>query len=325
MVEAVDQYSVYNPGWTDLQNNADNVNGFLYNMIPTAGIWWTTLQPWYNAQVYDSDFYDPQRVSGGSDTYNFDQASAAISFFSGHGSCDDQTSTTCFGASGCPPQGGNIGVCTRTPMNWIGRCEYSTPRRLVTASPADAFGHNAFYSSGNVKLGESSNAGTWGGAGTNGNTNMAIFDVSCGATPNMMYQNFSQAFAGASLIGTIMPAHTGADTADVDYRGWIFGYSFRVNPYGSVGSAWVNTINTSGGGAPCLHADGSTTPGHGIIKCGVLVVASLTESAFWTGWALNNESWYDIQFNVNDARAGTSFNWKGICNWNCAAYPGVMP
>src|SRR6266481_3904045 len=77
-IEAVDKYSCGR-----LANNIANVDNFRNRMLSisgyTAGARFT--DPW----VYPTDFTDPERVSGGEDTYNFDRPGDVIAYFSGHG------------------------------------------------------------------------------------------------------------------------------------------------------------------------------------------------------------------------------------------------
>jgi hypothetical protein len=320
-VEATNLYSACNI-YPDLSNNITNVDGFYNNMTTTDGISWTKSGRYTNSLVYDTDFYDPERVTYGNDTYNFDKAGVAISYYSGHGSCDDQSlhPISCTSNSTCTNYSGYLGTCTRVPGATTGKCEYDTPRQATVCSASnDRFGHAAYYSGGNVRFGESADSGNWAGAGTNGGINMAIMDVSCGATPEFMAQQFMPAFAGAHIVASIMPAHVDSDTLDTSDRGGLFAAAFRANPHGSVGMAWLNVVNSASGGS--CQVGSTTVPGHGIGGCGAHVIASFEEEQFWTDWALFSESWADLQYNVNDGRDGVAFNWGGICNWDCGTYP----
>src|SRR4051812_11216941 len=94
-IEAVDRNSC-----GALSNNIANVDNFRNRMLSIPG--YTAGVRYTNASVFPTDFTDPERVSGGADTFNFDRPGNAIAYFSGHGSCDDQTTTVCTSTAGCP-------------------------------------------------------------------------------------------------------------------------------------------------------------------------------------------------------------------------------
>src|SRR5689334_17990266 len=94
-IEAVDRYSC-----GPLRNNITNVDNFRNRMLSISG--YTAGVRYTDPSVFPTDFTDPERVSGAADTSNFDRPGDAISYFSGHGSCDDQTSTVCTSTPGCP-------------------------------------------------------------------------------------------------------------------------------------------------------------------------------------------------------------------------------
>ena len=87
-IEAVDNYSC-----GALSNNIANVDNFRKQMLSISG--YTTGVRWTDGNVSPTDFIDPELVPGGNDTANFDRSGDAISYFSGHGICDDQTDTAC--------------------------------------------------------------------------------------------------------------------------------------------------------------------------------------------------------------------------------------
>src|SRR5262249_61434085 len=77
-----------------LYNNIAKVGNFRNRMLSvrgcTAGVRYT------DGWVWATDFTDPEVVWNGADTWNFDRPGDAIAYFSGHGTCDDQTDTFCF-------------------------------------------------------------------------------------------------------------------------------------------------------------------------------------------------------------------------------------
>ena len=94
-IEAVDKYSC-----GALSQNKPNVDNFRSRMLSISG--YTAGVRYTDGLVFPTDFTDPQRVSGGADTFNFDRPGDAIAYFSGHGICDDQTNTACTSAASCP-------------------------------------------------------------------------------------------------------------------------------------------------------------------------------------------------------------------------------
>src|SRR5262244_563198 len=75
-IEAVDNYSC-----GALSNNIANVDNFRNRMLSIPG--YTAGVRFTNGSVFPTDFTDPQVVSGGADTFNFDRPGDAIAYFSG--------------------------------------------------------------------------------------------------------------------------------------------------------------------------------------------------------------------------------------------------
>jgi hypothetical protein len=124
-IEAVDRYSC-----GPLSNNIANVDNFRTQMLSIPG--YTVGVRYTDGQVFSTDFTDPERVSGGADTFNFDRPGDAIAYFSGHGTCDDRTTTACTSTGGCPNVGGVEKRCLRFTDNPLqGRCMYSQPRTIL--------------------------------------------------------------------------------------------------------------------------------------------------------------------------------------------------
>ena len=98
-VEAVSNYG--GVGNIDCYNQG---NGFMVGMTGT-GSPFTQSTLYYDNNVYDTDFLDPD-YSGNTadnDTYNFDSSGSSIGFVCAHGTCDDATSTACTTSSNCIP------------------------------------------------------------------------------------------------------------------------------------------------------------------------------------------------------------------------------
>src|SRR5260370_21985770 len=132
----------------------------------TAGARWT------NGLVYATDFTDPEVVWDGADTYNFDRPGDAIAYFSGHGTCNDQTDTLCFSTAGCPDIAGVEKRCLRFgefPIVY-GKCVYSYPRSIVgdrTGSSCESVD----YSTDGFRWAEDPSAATSPVAGDHGRLN----------------------------------------------------------------------------------------------------------------------------------------------------------
>jgi len=211
-IEAVDDY----PNCGPLLNNIANVDNFRNRMLAISG--YTSGIRYTNAFVLALDFQDPEKIFGGGDMNNFDRSTDAISYFSGHGWCNNSTSSTCTTASGCASMTGFSKKCIRWSENpLVGKCFYNKPRTLTVDSSPNCTDVN--YMDGTVALGESSNSGSWAGAGTNGNINFAVIDNSCGVTPGFEgFPNWSM-FAGLTTAAFVMPTRRSNDNADVSGRG----------------------------------------------------------------------------------------------------------
>jgi hypothetical protein len=319
-VEATNNYTAFAtcPG-TSLVNNIRNVDGLYNNMTTTGGVSWTKRIRWTDAAAWDRDMQDPEKAGGNAeDNATMDESSIAISMFSGHGTCQEWTTQSCTTSANCtsPAFGqSNPGHCYRNPGASSGVCAYFAPRFAITCGDSDSFGHFANLSSGGAAFGESSSSGSWAGAGTNGNVNMTIMDVSCGATPGQEVNEYWNAFAGAHIISTVAPSASGSDTIDVSTRGSSLAAQFRANPNSSASVSWLAAMNSVSGGS-C--GSGS---GHGISGCGAYVSYSLAESQSWAEFLNGTESWASLQNDANDSFGAVYMAWIYQCNFNCNTYP----
>ena len=336
-IEGINNYSLV--GQPNLSQSVNAATEF-YNQMnqvttDTYSIWWNKNDFWLDDQACDTDLLDDAIVGVGQDSAWFDRSGGiAVSFWQGHGSCDDQTAhpTTCTSRAQCPNWNGYVGVCTRRPKATSGTCEYSLPRRLVTSSTLDQFGHYAFYNL--MALGESTSSGGWAGFGTNGGTNLAVIHSSCGATPGLYFETLKHLFAGIHIVATMAPADKNSDTADTADYGYILARSYMANPLGSVANAWNNVVNSAdSGNTNCRFADGTTTPAHGFTYltgssgsgCGCVIAAADEESDYWATWAVTAENWRDLQSDNNDALAGSNYAVAYLCNWDSVRYPAILP
>lgn len=313
-------------GCTNLCNNAANVDG-LWNTLNSAG-GWTLSHRYTDGMVYDSDFVDPERTAGGADTFYFDQSITAIGMFSGHGVCGNNvppwkecnTASDCSAGQVCFGRGPGVSGY----LYW-GSCIQDAPRYLVTHGTASYFGDAVTYGTGMVGLGETTYAGSWGGAGTNGGLSFAIFDVSCGLFAPYWWSELGNAFAGVQNVATIMPTSMGSDTTDSPSRGSAFAAGYLANPNASISHDWIVALNSvpQNDGERCgLQAPNwSHGGGHGIYGCGANASMSVDISPTWAQWNNGTESWIQAK-NQFYASAGNGY-WASIwlCNYDCNTYP----
>src|SRR5262249_7095503 len=110
-VESVNQYSSgFGPG-SDLSNSIANGDGFILGMTQPAGSPWVLDQRWTDANVYDTDFVDPEKAgSANFDSSYFDKPKLAISYFTGHGTCSGcSQNTPCSSTQQCTNPNANAG------------------------------------------------------------------------------------------------------------------------------------------------------------------------------------------------------------------------
>ena len=313
-IEAVDKYSC-----PPLANNKANVDNFRARMLSIAGF--TAGVRYTDGLVWPTDFTDPQRVAGGDDTHNFDRPGDAIAYFSGHGTCDDQSSTACTSAATCPDVAGVQKRCLRFAENPLqGRCAYSRPRSIVTDRTGKSC-QSVNYSSDGVAWGEDPTSGAWAGAETNGGTNLAVIDNSCGITPDLYIPELLNTFAGVSTIALIMPTQVGSDTADVADRGRAFADRYVANPNSAVGPSWTDAINSINGGGSCVFGGGN----HGIAGCGAHIAISLEVNKARADWANRIETWGQLRDPANDGIGQGWMSWIYTCNYDCNTHGFILP
>jgi hypothetical protein len=281
----------------------------------TAGVRFT------DSLVWPTDFTDPERVSGGADTFNFDRPGDAIAYFSGHGTCNDQSSTACTSGAACPDVAGAQKRCLRFAENPLqGRCAYSRPRSIVVDRTGTSC-QSVNYTSDGVAWGEGTMFGAWAGAGTNGGVNLVVIDNSCGVTPDLYIPELLSAFAGVSTIALIMPTQVGSDTADVSDRGRAFADRYVANVNSAVGPSWTDAINSVTGGGSCAFGGGN----HGIVGCGAHIAISLEVNSARADWANRIETWGQLRDPANDGIGQGWMSWIYTCNYDCNAHGFILP
>jgi hypothetical protein len=312
-IEAVDAYSC-----GALSNNIANVDNFRSRMLSIGG--YTAGVRFTNGLVFPTDFTDPEIVAGAADTYNFDRSSDALAYFSGHGSCNDQTNTACTTTAGCPSVAGADKRCLRfTDSPLQGRCVYSRPRSIIVDRTGNSC-QTVDYSSGQVRWGEDSSSGAWSGAGTNGGINFAIIDNSCGITPDLFIPELLSPFAGISSIGLIMPTRVGSDTADAADRGRAWADRYVANVNSAAAPAWADAINSTTGGSSCAFGGGN----HGIVGCGANITISVDTTQARAEYSNRTESWGQYRVESNDAAGWGWMSWIYTCNYDCNNHPWIL-
>jgi len=313
-IEAVNKYSC-----GALSNNIVNVDNFRSRMLSIPG--YTAGLRYTDGLVFPSDFIDPEKVPGNFDTFNFDRPGDAISYFSGHGTCNDQSSTACTSAAACPDVAGVQKRCLRFAENPLqGRCVYSRPRSIVVDRTGTSC-QSVNYTNGGVAWGEDPTAGSWAGAGTNGGINLAVIDNSCGITPDLYVPELLSTFAGVSTIALIMPTRVGDDTADSADRGRAFADRYVANPNSAVAPSWADAINSTTGGGPCAFGGGN----HGIVGCGANIAISLEVDQPRVLWANRIETWVQLRDPANDGIGQGWMAWIYTCNYDCNAHGFILP
>jgi hypothetical protein len=327
IIESVNSYNSCHPG-ADLFGRIADAEGFLSGMTPSGSPWWT-FADYQNADVWDKDFVDTDLYSLGDDNVSFDAPGLAFSMFAGHGNCEDATSQSCTTSSQCtnPGTGQSLpGVCLAGPNRAAATCVYNTPRHLYTCGSNDIYSdHRVDYSTGPVALGEDANSGAWRGAGTNGGTNFAIFDISCAVRPAQEVNEVWNLFGGLHNLATLMPTNGHSDAVDSTERGSLFAGFWHANPNSSVAQSWVSVINSvpSTEGSTCDNQGGF----HGFSGCGANIVISVAKDQRGANWENHNQTWTGtngVSNDANDPVAAGYMQWTYICNYDCSTYPPVL-
>jgi hypothetical protein len=334
VLEWVDDYSDPTCVKPSLINDQANVAGLINNMNSGSGVSWPLWVNWGNQSVWDRDFVDSDLAASGQDNVGFDPPGAAISMFSGHGTCNDFniSGNTCSAgnaSSRCTTPNVAMGQstaavsCTKGPNRSTGTCLYRAPKSILTCSSSDAFGHAATFSNGLVRFGESATSGGWAGAGTNGGVNFAILDISCPVRPGLEGAMMWNAFAGVHSIATIMPTTWDSDTRDDGLRGFNFARGWRANNNSSIVMSWLNGINNDPFGGRC----NGTSSGYGGIGaatvngCGAYWAGTVAQSQAYAQLLNSSETWVQAQ---NDNADPTGAAWMSVsymCNYDCVANP----
>lgn len=336
--EGVGDYALIFPdGHANIYGDWDAYN-FSQRMGGISG-WVIAGEEWENNDVWDTDFMDTDRpvtdtqLPGitGQDNIWFDAPGENFSFASMHGTCQPYDYTkTCLTASDCASKclsSEGTCVCSRIPLSYNdpthypGFCVPSKKAFLFTSSTNDTPAHGTYYRY-NIKqiaLGENSQSGGWGGAGTNGGTAAAYFVNSCAAEPYWWQNDLRPIFAGLIELGVIMPVAGYADPIAYNGRGDMLGYLVQQNQNQAIYTVWHNQLTNTPNGCGC---QGTSTGGYGgICGCGAnLSVVYSNTGANAQSW-MNLLSWNTVKTTLHQT-AGNAATYALIrCNYDCNTYP----
>jgi len=336
-MEAVDHYH-------DPVNRPDIVciaeaDNFRNGLLNASGTIYTAGHRFPDDSVFDGDFFDKDKTGASLDLdyINFDDPVDGLAYVCLHGDCSDRTNQTCTSSSQCtsPAAGQRLpGKCIGNgpPNNATGWCAYLTNRRMYNGILAsNTHGGVIDYTSGNVRWGESTNSGTWAGAGTNGGINFGLLSNSCGVRPGLEVDELIPLFAGMTVLGIVEPFTRNnplADDVDAPARGTALSNAYKTNPAGSIGHAWADSIvgipQNDGKDCPLQGSSYTYGGGHGMDGCGAQLTFTVDGQASYTYWNRDTENWNDAINNNNDS-VGNGY-WAGLwhCNYDCNTYHGVI-
>lgn len=330
-LEAVSDYRTVSGGST--VNDTDAVteaDGFWNNMVGQSG--WTAGSYWKDNWVWDTDFYDPELTgtAGDNDSYT-DAAGTGISWYVMHGLCT--------GAFGDLEVGG-VTACTSDANCGAGR--YCPGGHIVTGSQHMCISQKARYfwtsstTSGHSNLaaygqtygqtavrsiawGEDGASGTFGGAGNNGGTNVAIITNSCGFRSRYLDSETPFMFAGLHAVLVSVPTnavgYTGtfgafgySDTVQWAERGLNLAGVIKANMNAPMGDTWFNPLfvtyhgYTAKNGAPAEGANAIIAKGP--------TTGNVQFHAI-------NETWTQSRLEGNDVTGAGHWWWRVSCNYDC--------
>jgi hypothetical protein len=337
IVQTIRNYDPYSPACAaspepdcDAENAHVNGDAFWLTLLNYPGTTYTPQRRSLDQSVLDTDFHDPDLtgIPTDSDTNRFDQAGAAISFAYGHGTCDYTSTTTCtsdancFTGSYCSRFGPVLAGDSRT-------CMWQKRRIFVTADLSPDHANHVEYGKSwhfpatkSFALGESPNSGSFGGAGTNGGTNVAVIINSCGIQWNYWPSNTTYMRAGVhSLLMTSASVawrnsdgnHYISDTRDTTNRGSELANAIMNNINSKVKDGWFNPSMVNGGFV-------TNQPGGTKYQYGAHVMMASDATLALANWHVNNETWAQAKLDSNDATGNGFTAAAALCNYNCATY-----
>jgi hypothetical protein len=237
--------SYYDGGLASLTNAVTNGEGFA-NTLSSAG-YTTSISSWENSAVYNTDTCDSdiadQSMCG--DWLYTDTDIASLFYYNTHGTCGYWYT---WGAS-CTPGGT---ACPNTDAGAQQLCDqfndkcfpFDNSGAAITCSPDDqaipSEGEGDHYVSYfSMYWGEST---SWAGAGTNGNIDDAVLDMSCPFQASWwMWKRQQTMFAGAHILLGYTSEASGSDFYSSPNRGANFAANIAVDD-DYVNYAWHDAV-----------------------------------------------------------------------------------
>jgi hypothetical protein len=208
-----------------------------------------------------------------------------------------------------------------------GVCRWNNYRFLLTGTYYPTFDNQVNLSAGKVKFGNSNWAGSWAGAGTDGDTNWVLFQASNTIMPGLLATQWGRMFAGVHIVSTTMNIF-GSMYQD-PFRGQQIGlvWDLATPTYNTnIATSWdaVEPIVPQASGTSC----GGSTPtdytnggGHGFNGCGCHLSMVTDDTAADSTNRLASETFAWLDNDSHDVKLAAYYNYKFICNYNATAFP----
>jgi hypothetical protein len=310
--------------------NANNEGAGLWTALTAPGTLWTPTHWYYDGNVWDTDFTDPERADpAADDTGNFDPPGTALAVVIAHGNCEDVSATRCQTDQDC----GLGAYCPGEPAvaGLAKTCITESIRHLYTASSESSRGNIVYYGAEAFQppatfmaFGEDAASGTFGNAGLNGGANVSIIVNSCGMRTHYV-SDLLPFFAGVHML--FMEAPTASyidglgnlafsDAYQWSARGTTLANFILTNTNAPASDAWLNPTMSMNG----YTALSSSTANNPLLPPALGAQAVIVSDATWpaTLGHLTNETWLGTTLESNDA---TGNNYWGVwfaCNYDCA-------
>lgn len=339
-VEGVSDYSTYCGGSPDCNiDGAEQANGLQGTLrwppSPLTSPWEGQFgDAYFDNDVWDRDFHDPDRTGNwfDNDTY-LDRPEVSLSGIFLHGQCDDvrdppytacTTDANCPAGSYCPvfppPQTGRARICIK-----------NFRRTMVTSSTNSMHNNVVEYGENltNVAFGESPNAGSWSGAGTNGGTNVILLMNSCGTRSKYAKVQLKNMFAGVHLLFMLMPTAAWkntstnivgySDTWTMSNRGSLFATDALNNLNAPARESWLlPPLLTNAFGV--AQGDNRDTGGP---PSGAHIVVSFDSTTVAARQRTASETWNESFDDTRDAHSNEAIAMTYMCNYDCYDMWGI--
>lgn len=320
---------------------AQSALGFKNNITSGGPLTWVAGLTRTNQQVSGFDLSDPTWSGNGSNrdqssTKGLDVFGTGISYLAAHGAgaggnAFDETQP-CTSASQCNnPQGITHmpSHCAQDPRSpGTASCLYEYAHAVVVCGTGDSNSTDRVdYSYGStnpttpkeMRVGESSNSGSWGQAGTDGGINLLVMEASHSTHLGSGVNDLYGLFAGIQVLATSF-THYG-DLASGAERGTDFGALAKTSPSMAVSDAWVAVTGMLTLGSGCGSYPGYSDGGFN--GCGGHV-AMVVDSTAAGRDAEMNFTFYNLQSDSNDSTGNAYWATLKTYNWDSSSVPGLL-